>query len=233
MKLTGILLAWHRLDNLPPIVEGMLSQPFFGEVVVWSNLSARSTRLLEKSLKADFGDRVTVTGSTRRGYGNRNLGTYGRYLAARLAATDLVATCDDDVLVDNWSDLLELHRATNMLAFNVTPQHAGWGRTRWVHRYAGGAAWEAMVGWGAIFSRRATYVLDRYVERFGEDDLLFSKADRIFTLLLNRPHVPVVHGTLNHLPGHDGPEALYRQPGHRDLVRIAGRRAVRILEGAG
>ena len=50
------------------------------------------------------------------------------------------------------------------------------------------AAKVTLVGWGAVFRRDWLSVFDRYVERYGVDDLLLREADRIFTLLLNRPH---------------------------------------------
>jgi hypothetical protein len=222
---TGVLLAWRRLDNLHPIIAGMLEAGMH-EVIVWSNRSRGTTHTIRDMLRGWFGHaNVIVFGS------DANLYTGGRYAAAELANTPLVATCDDDCLVSNWDELVEAAECTQRIAANIKPGHyehyvrAG----RWTHVYQGGVAYEALVGWGAAFPKSTIRRLDLYLRKHHIDNLFDRKADRLFTILQNREHT-LLQRNVRDLPGATGDEALYRMADHWEMNRLAQQRAIEILE---
>jgi GT2 family glycosyltransferase/predicted TPR repeat methyltransferase len=86
----------------------------------------------------------------------------------------------------------------------------------------------SLVGWGAFFKKGAEQVLQRYIERFGEDELLCREADRIFSLLMNRPHRSLLAEVAD-LAGASGPEALSVEADHLERSGAAVARALAIL----
>ncbi len=222
---TGVVLAYKRLENIPLIVAEMLASSFIKEVIVWNNSEFKSWELAEQW---GFFNRVLVTG---RG---RNCVTLGRFKAAREAreaAHPLIATCDDDVHVTaaEWNHLLGIYREEKRLTCYLDLSHLTIAPTQYAHKHAGGVAHETLLGYGSIFERQATEVLQLYRRRFSEDELLQRKADRLFTILLNQPHA-LVQSTVKHLPGAWSADmALFLKPDHEALNGQARDRAVEIL----
>lgn len=186
MTVTGVLLATHRLDHLQDAIHCMLAEPRIKDVIVWSNRSVYRTHLLRQFLRAKVRDRrVRVLGF------RRNFGRYGRYLAASEAIRSTIVTCDDHCRVDNWSELIDYHWERKRVVCNVSPHD--YGRVRetgcWIHRYAGGTAFEAPLSYGACFRRESVTVLRQYLARHGDDHILHQGADQLFSLLQNRSHL--------------------------------------------
>ena len=218
---TGVVLSWRRPRNIERIVHNMLDTKWIVRVVVWNNSqSPEAVRELK-----DVGSIPEVWLVNSR----TNRGTMARYEAATMAETELVATCDDDVMVGDWDKLYWRHAATGRLACYLDPGHMRWAGKHYAHRYNGGTAHETLVGWGAVLRREWVGVLGKYAARFGEDQLLMDKADRIFTVLLDRPHENI-RADVRHLDGATGREAVYRRDSHWSDVRRATDRAVVILE---
>ena len=222
---TGVLLFWKRPENLLRVIDRMLAEKWIARIVVWSNRSKLTTARFRTMLR----NRFPLCPPEVIGSGT-NVYTFGRYLAMQAAETDLIVTCDDDCVVDNWHDLACTQAKSGRLVANIQPRHydhfVGRG---WTHPYSGGVAYEALVGWGAAFDRSTTLVLDRYIAKFGVDALLHRKADRFFTILQNQEHALLRHAVEN-LPGCEGAEALYHLPDHWTLNREAVQRSVEILE---
>ena len=223
---TGVLLTWKRLDNLERIAGGMLAEPAVRELIVWVNRSIRTTLDMRQRILAAFPDRVCDIHVASHG---TNLGTFGRYIAASNASHPVILTCDDDCHVRNWRDLLRRHLATGRIAFNLDLGHYR-NRQAYTHRFNGGTCYKGLVGWGAVFSRDHLAAFDRYLAKFGCDELLQSKADRLFTMLQAAEH-EIVRVQVEHLPGAKDPAiAVYRQPGHWANVVRARQRALEIME---
>ena len=210
-KISACLVSWKRPENVRRIVDQLLDEPLIDDIVIWNN---------NPNLPLSFTDpRVSVIQS------DRNRVTYGRYLAARQAKHDVIYTQDDDCLVHNLAELHETFRLDG---------------SRIVHglklghlidnpRNLFGSAHMALVGWGALFRREWVDTLDAYIERFGEDELLDRKADRIFSVLLNRRHRPIP-AAVTDLAGTDGPEALSVRDDHMRLTAEAIERCLPLLK---
>lgn len=215
--LSVVLLNYRRPDNLTTIIPALLELPFVGEVVVWDNS--------EQSYRPPVDDpRVCLAGS------GRNCGTYGRFVAARhLTRYPLIGTQDDDYLIRNWPHIYEAALShPDQLVAAMDEGHLRYNATRDHH----GTAHECLLGWGSIFKREwIGPAFQKYIDRWGEDELLCgpsSKADRLFTLLLNRKH-HLLRAEEEQLDGVRGPMAIYRQREHGALKKRALARALELL----
>lgn len=218
MEATLVLLAHKRLHNMRQIAVNGRENRHVREVLVWDNTDGQRAELL-----ATVGDVARIIGC---GY---NTYTLGRFLTCSYAKTAIVATCDDDVLVENWDELLRSHRRTGLLACNLNRSHVAYASCKYEHHHAHGTAYETLLGWGAVFRRSwCVSPLVRYGLRWGVDETMMRKADRIFTILLNREHY-VIQREPRTLPGFDGPESLYRRKDHWTLNKVVAERCRRIL----
>jgi len=240
-QVSACLLSWKRPENLRKIIEQLRNEPLIDDIVVWNNNP-------ELRLNLDA-ENLTVINS------ERNLVTYGRYLCTQHARHDLIYTQDDDCLVHNIGELyisfqrdpscithgLKLghlaHNAENF--FDVSPkdvslldsdeqQSGADDPSRKPQTQGGSAAQMGLVGWGAFFNRKWCDVFQNYIACFGEDELLCRKADRLFTLLLDRRHRSLP-AEVTDLEGASGEEALSVKSDHFDLTRQAVERALYLL----
>jgi hypothetical protein len=219
---TGIVLAYKRIDNLPVVVNGMLDCSRIDRVLIWNN-SGGDLRQKVSQLIDD--KRVIVMG---RG---ANVVVMGRFFAANsLPGETVFATQDDDCLVDDWDAVFRAYDEHGGVSSILDTNHVMWGRGHYVHRYQGGIAYETLLGYGSVFPASALQVFKVYVDRYGYDELLLRKADRIFTILQNREHAIVEVPKVKELPGARDSEALYRQPDHQELNRQAYERCRLLLE---
>lgn len=205
---TFIVVNWRRPKNIPKILDSLAGIPWITRKVVWDNSGLLDGIPLDAEVISS----------------PSNVGTYGRYLAARSAKTELIATQDDDCIVDNWEELATWRNETGLLTCNVTEGHRAWCENR-----MDGKCMPALVGWGALFSRESVEVLSRYVDKYGEDSLLHTEADRIFTMLLERPH-EFIEVVPHNLPGAQGAEALYRRRNHWKVTSKALSRAAALCK---
>ena len=212
-KVSACLVSWKRPGNIRRIVEHLRGQAIFDDIVIWNNDPSQRLELNDSNLK--------VIRSPK------NLVTYGRYQAARHCRNDVVYTQDDDCLVHNIDELYKAFCAEpTRIAHGLKITHLSRNDEN-IH----GHAQMALVGWGAFFRRGWTDVLQTYRDTYGEDELLYSKADRIFSILLNRRHQSIL-AHVTDLPGASGPEALSVQSEHFDLIDKAVSRAVALVRPA-
>jgi hypothetical protein len=218
IQASAVVLSWRRVVNLPPIVCRLLDQPFVGEVRIWHQDPARPLSL-EHLLVDD--SRLTVVNAAQ------NYFTWGRFLACLDCQNNLILTQDDDQLPRNWPAIYQAaldnpdRLVSSMRAGHIAEQ------AKWTW----GQAQEVLLGWGSAFDRRWIEPAFRpYLERWGIDNLLMRKADRIFTSLLNRPHC-IMEADVEQLWGDSlGGLALYSRPDHWRLTRDA-RERIGILLG--
>lgn len=213
-QVSAVLLNWLRPDNLPQVIAPLLDYPSIDDIVIWNNSP-------EPLSLADYPPNVAQWSC------GRNLCTYGRFVAARYAAKhDTIYTQDDDYAIGNIEQIIA--------GFRDDPEriHASLdeGHMRIDRQQHYGEAHEVLFGWGACFDRRwIGPAFAPYIEAHGEDELLLRKADRIFSLLLNRKHfVRIAEET--RLPNVAGPMSLYKMPDHAKLNRLARNRCTAILE---
>lgn len=215
MKASAVVLSYARVGNLPAIVEGLLLHPFVDDVVVWHQ---GPQPLRRHDLPG--APRVAVVPS-------KNNYTYGRFLATAVCQHDTILTCDDDNLQLDWpaifDDFCESPEA--ITASLKAPGHYNADKNNhW------GTAHEVLLGWGACFDRRwVVPTFKRYTEEYGYDEVLYRKADRLFSILLARTH-NVLSAKVQELPGATDPRtALYLRSDHYRLTRQARRRALDLL----
>lgn len=215
IEVTAVLLNWKRPDNLRDvIIPSLLEHDFIREIRICDNAG-------------DFRCDLPRTFICMPKYPHANLGPYGRYVTARKCSTDLIFTQDDDFRVDNVEAIYhEALARPDDITLCMDKGHVAYGKKH----YQFGDAEMGLVGWGAMFRKKHLEVFRNYTERYGWDDLLLSKADRIFTMLQNRKHnILLAKGKM--LPGSTGHESMYRQPDHQRLIREAQTRCQCILAG--
>ena len=208
---SACLISWRRPRNIPAIIAQLRTLPFIDDILIWDNNP-------ESKLAVEIPN-VRVIPSVQ------NVKTYGRYLCARQARHDVIYTQDDDCLIGNIAELYE--------AFRSDPTRIAHGLKAGHLRQNGanfhGSAQMALVGWGAFFKKEWVDVLRGYEGVYGQDDLLFREADRIFSLLLNRHHRSIL-GDVTDLPGVEGSEALSVEKDHLVHGERAVARALSLLQ---
>lgn len=127
-----------------------------------------------------------------------------RYGLALKAKNDIIYVQDDDCLV-NVELLKEKYNGqlTNFISEGHQKVYQGTGIT--------------LIGWGALFPK-SMINFDKYIDKFGIDDLLLSQADRVFSYL-NQPHNSIVT-EINHLPRATGSERMYQQADHWNNLKL-------------
>ena len=214
-KVSGVVLSYGRTENIPRIVAGMLEQPWMDDVVVWHNSGCSLTPVTEHSI------RMTVVQS------NTNVFTWGRFLACYHCNHHTIATVDDDNLPRNWQAIYDGYQANpEVITASIrTPGHMKMdAKLRW------GTCHEVLLGWGSMFCRHwISAAFSKYIQRYGKDEVFFRKADRLFSMLLNRHH-NVIPADFEELPGAlDSRVALGTRRDHQKLTMEARHRAFEIL----
>jgi len=208
-RATAVLLSWRRRGNLPRIVESLNALPFCGEVIVWNN-APEEANLAE------------LDGVCRVMREDSNLYTYARFLAAAQARHPWIITQDDDYVVNNWEQLWAARIKDRVVA----------NRPEW-HTQSRGSTWgdvqEVLLGWGSVFRLEHLNALDLYISRYGFDKLLHRKADRLFTMLLNRRHITLPADVTDLWEPGDPNVALASRPDHQRLTQYARERAFELL----
>jgi len=228
-KASGVVVSWHREQNIAQIVRRMLDQEFITDVVIWNNDKLRTVIAhdvasfrshsdpengcggeLYETEDEETGKRIVLVDSYI------NVKTLGRFAATALTEQDIIATCDDDYLVNNWQQIAERfegHNGKTLVAAAARGHVRAWQERRWAHEDAE----LALLGWGSMFDRRWwPAVRDAYAAQYGKDLCYYGKADRLFSIGLNRGH-DVFHEDTDAMGATDR-DAIYRQPGH--VVRI-------------
>lgn len=212
-SVSACLLSWKRPENIGQIITHLRQHSFIDDILIWNN---------NPELHLDIemeGVRVIQS--------DKNLVTYGRFLCAQQAQHATIFTQDDDCIVHNISELYE--------SFLASPDRITHG-LKHPHLFANaencfGKAQMSLVGWGAFFQKQWVKVFSSYKEKYGVDELLIRKADRLFSLLLNRRHQSML-AEVTDLEGASGEEALSVRKDHMGLSEQAVKRALSLLETA-
>ena len=181
----------------PNITADVQSQPFREKISVCLVSRGPIDEQILKTLEG-FGEVIVGRGDN---------GVCGRYEAVRQAKHDIIYTQDDDCVVDTYSLLAgwDGNFVSNMKANRAA-------------EYAGNVT---LIGWGAIFRKELTGVLDKYTARWGTDDLFRCECDRIFTGLNTHRNVFV---DVENLPNAGAADRLSSDPKHWDWLSQAKRR---------
>jgi hypothetical protein len=162
---------------------------------------------------------------------DENVGTLGRFYAASHARNETIYTQDDDIIVNQVPELLakfELHRSK--ITAGLAPRHLELEVSR------NKEPWLA-IGWGSVHLKSWFDCIAPWIERYGIDDLLKSKFDRIYTTMFGE-HDPI-RGDFERLRGPDGKDsdrdssALWKQPDHYEKRNEAVRLALGLKQEAG
>lgn len=195
---TACILTYKRQGKLARIVEHLSSKAFIGEILIRDNSKME------------------------------NLQCYGRYVLARQASNDVVLTLDDDCIVNNLDRIYELFLAApDRIAFGLHPSHYPlWEKRNFTYP----EAQLAMVGWGAFFPRAwcEEETFAPYIAAYGKDQMFYRESDRIFSILLNRQHTPVL-ADIEHLPGNSDENAMWKEDKHFRSRDAAIARCLNIL----
>jgi hypothetical protein len=143
-----------------------------------------------------------------------NIGVLGRYRAAEKARNSIIATQDDDNIVLNW----------DLIRRSWDGKHLSNARKRNYVNQQWGNGYETFVAQGGLFRKEWISVLDEYINIYGEDEVLFNQADRIFAALLRRPHNTIEAQIDEFDAASDPASAMYLQPGYWDRLNQAEER---------
>jgi len=162
-----------------------------------------------KHLKGyDFIDEILIHDNTKT-----NIMCYGRYITANKARNETIYVQDDDCIID-VQKLYDKYNKTKLV--NGMKKEAAF-------IYSGV---DSLVGWGTFFEKSWIKVLDKYINRFGEDHILIRESDRIFTGLLERETIVI---DVEDFPSASAKYAMYKQPLHYDYKLKALERLREIL----
>jgi LmbE family N-acetylglucosaminyl deacetylase len=155
-----------------------------------------------------------------------NKGVYARYLAAiRLARNELIYTQDDDCVIENIREIYTTFDGRHLSNGIKPARMKDYGSQKRDGPYI------TLVGWGAFFKRDWVSCFDPYLRKYGEDSILYSMADRVFTFLLARKH-NTIEARVRDFPSATGPMAMHLQPNHQNEIAEVKKR-LRGLAGSG
>jgi len=196
MKCSAVVLSYNRIANLGRIVENLQRREWIEDIVVWH----QGVRL-HGEVPGLLGTRLFVARPNRF--------RLGRFNAMDHCRNDAVLVQDDDVLPRNLDELWETWKLdrSSIAALLAKGHLATDPRRRWLDCH------EVLLGWGAILDRRWRHVFKLWRHSYGDDMLLERKADRIFSILQQRPH-HVLLADYEKLPGADANDAAWKQPDH-------------------
>ena len=224
MQVSAVLLSHDRPKNVRRILERMEACPLIDEIIVWHNGPRTSLPPYPRTSMS----RMVVDS-------DHNQYTYGRFLGALLAKHPVVVTCDDDVLVDDWTPIIKgFHEMPSRYRVYATldEEHlrsrAGTARMKLDADGNPVLVHEALLGFGSAFHvEDVMRIFGPYVERFGVDTCLRRKADRLFTMLHAREHC-VEEAQFKYLAGWD--EGLHMTLDHKQLSQDARARVMELLQ---
>lgn len=156
----------------------------------------------------DFIDEILIRDNIKE-----NLMGYGRYVTAKKAKNDTIYVQDDDCIID-VKKLYDLYDGTRLIN-GMKSSHMLFYRGK-----------DSMVGWGAFFEKSWIEVFDKYIDKYGVDDILIRESDRIFTSLVPRKTIVM---EVNDFPSATAHFSLYRQPKHEEYKDLARERINEII----
>lgn len=162
MKTTACLLSYRRPYHIPVIAESLRAVAEIDEIVCWCNVD-EPTPEIEACC-----DRVFHSETNRY--------VYGRYLAAREARNQICVTIDDDVIADNFSELISRHYLSGNIVANLADDRSSRHWTVWQRR---DRPWVEM-GFGSAFCRDMVHVLEEWPY---DANIRDRKADKILSIM--------------------------------------------------
>lgn len=218
MRFSAVIPSYRRVATLKALVENLRQHSFVDDIIIFHNDVANP--IAAKRLGIDIRN-VLIINSIE------NLYTYGRFYAAKqFAMNDAVLTCDDDNLVHNWPAIADAYEIGCKCVVSAMPP----GHIKHQDRQRHKASHEVLLGWGAAFDRQQIdSVFAPYIDEYGRDNVMLRKADRLFTMLLNRPHT-VMPAYFTRLYETERDVDLWQRPDHVKLTREARKRAWDLLD---
>lgn len=204
MKCSAVVLSHNRVGNLGRILENLQRHSWIDDIILWHQ---------GERLDDDFPGIMRVR--TFRSSVNRH--RMGRFAAMDYCNHDAVLVQDDDTLTHNLGDAWKAWQAdqSRIVTLLANGHLMSDDRRHW------GECHEVLLGWGAIVDRRWQHVFSLWRHRYGDDGLLQRKADRIFSILQQRPHT-VIRARYDNLPGANDAMAVWKEPGH-DAATVEAR----------
>ncbi|MDP6575963.1 MAG: hypothetical protein QF755_05765 [Candidatus Peribacteraceae bacterium] len=191
------------------IVDHLRTMPFIDEIIIWNNnpvslsVSGHNVRVIQSKC---------------------NIGGYGRYLCAQHAINEVIYTQDDDWIATDIKKLYESFCSdSSKITHGLIAKHF---ETK--EKFDRGSAQVAYMGYGAFFKKEWIKVLESYVNKFGEDNLLYKHADWMFPLLRDQRH-DTLCVEAEQLLGKNGLEALWIDSEFWSDAQEAERRVSKIL----
>lgn len=114
-------------------------------------------------------DDIVIWDNSKR----EDLKVFGRYAAVKEARHSVIYSQDDDCLVDS-SEVIAVYEPGRVVSNMPAAKRS---------EYAGIAPGIALIGWGSCFDADSMRVFERYIARYGRDELLLRECDRVFTAL--------------------------------------------------
>ena len=158
-KVSAVLLVWKRVESTKILVDQIKKHKQIDEIILWNN-----NQDIEYTRDILEVDNITIINS------HINKITFGRYLGAALAKNESIFVQDDDWNIKDFEFLYNKFITTENDIIAVCPKT----HMRDIER-------NKFVGWGSIFDKSALYVFDKYIQKYGEDELLYREADLLFT----------------------------------------------------
>jgi len=158
-KVSAVLLVWKRVESTKALVEQVSKIEQVDEIILWNNNQDVSYT------KEMFGiDNMTIVNS------HINKITFGRYLGASLAKNEYIFVQDDDWNIVDFDKIYDRAKKSPSGIVSVCPKTHMQDIPR-----------NKFVGWGSIFNKKCIGVFGEYLERYGEDNILYREADLLFT----------------------------------------------------
>jgi hypothetical protein len=181
---------------------------FIDEILVWNN---------NPELRLEINDPITRVMNSEA-----NAMCYGRYLCAAEASNRIIYVQDDDAVNHDVGGLYrEFLADPSRITHALLPSHFNF-----ASRQIYGSAQNALLGWGAFFQRDWISVFNDLSASALDDWLLPREADKVFTIMLDRQHNPIL-GQISLLNGHsDDGVALWRDPSQRQHASLGIRLAL-------
>lgn len=107
-----------------------------------------------------------------------NLCGYWRYFGALNAKNDIIYVQDDDVYVNNVSNLINTF--INLGEWKIVNNITATGKARY-DKYG-----QTLMGRGACYPKSSIGILNKYIQVYGMDDLFLRDISRIYTGLMGR-----------------------------------------------
>ncbi len=231
IKASAVVVNYMRPDNIPLILDSLQKLDWVDEIIVWDN---------SPPLKTEHSPDEGIVGLwPKRDWKHSKVGLmdehprnemlYGRFRAAMEAKNDWIITQDDDYIVRNWERIrasaISHPEQITACMFYEPPQY----KKQMIP--CGEGCWDIMLGWGSMFRKELIApVMERYIRRWGIDDVLLRDADRVFTTSQRREH-NMLEQDVQALPGVTGDMSMHLDRSHKCISKMARMRAVLMITG--